>query len=124
MKQKRTILVVLMIFFLMSCTTIATLQQQWNKLTPNEKARIVVGGFQDQLNTLFDIGKAYVDKNPDKLPVWKSQVVPAFDTANKALKGYIILIGAGTATPEMLYKEIPPVIKSVISLLTNMGVKL
>jgi hypothetical protein len=88
----------------------------------NDKARIVVGGFQDQLNTLFDVGKSYVASHPDKVIEWKTKVIPAFDTANKSLRGYIVAIGMGTATPEAIFKEIPPLIISVVGLMQAMGV--
>jgi hypothetical protein len=110
------------IMVLAGCASVADLQTAWNKLTPNDKARIVVGGFQDQLNNLFDIGKGYVASHPEKATEWKTKVIPAFDTANKGLRGYIVAIGMGTATPEAIFKEIPPLIVSVVTLLQTMGV--
>lgn len=126
-KIRLTIIYFAVVTLLMGCASMANLQEAWNKLSPNNKARIVVGGFQDQLNTLFDLGKAYVTAHPDKLPMWKGQIIPAFDTANKMLRGYILLLGSidgGMVTPEQLYKEIPPIILSITKLLTSMGVKI
>jgi ABC-type Fe3+-hydroxamate transport system substrate-binding protein len=121
MKTKICMIAVL-IMALVGCATVANLQTAWNKLTPNDKARIVVGGFQDQLNNLFALGKSYVASHPEKATEWKTKVIPAFDTANKSLRGYIVAIGMGTATPEAVFKEIPPLIVSVVTLLQAMGV--
>jgi uncharacterized protein YceK len=121
MKVKSCFIVVI-IMALVGCASVANLQTAWNKLTPNDKARIVVGGFQDQLNTLFDVGKSYVASHPDKAIEWKTKVIPAFDTANKSLRGYIVTIGMGTATPEAIFKEIPPLIVAVVGLMQAMGV--
>lgn len=118
--KRKLCLAVLVMFVLASCASMANLQVGWNKLTPDGKARIIASGFQTQLDTLFDTGKAYVVANPDKLPMWKSQVVPAFDTCNKALKVYMV----SQSTPEAIYKEIPPLLKSVIASLKAMGVTL
>jgi hypothetical protein len=121
--MKRNICIIItLIVALVGCASVANLQTAWNKLTPNDKARIVVGGFQDQLNNLFDIGKSYVASHPDKVTEWKTKVIPAFDMANKSLRGYIVAIGMGTATPEAIFKEIPPLIVSVVTLLQAMGV--
>ena len=129
MKVLRNISVLfVLVVFMAGCASfgayMADLQSKWNKLTPNEKALIVVGGFQDQLSTLFATGKSYVAANPAKTEEWKTSVVPAFDTANRALKNYIILIGQGKCTPELVFKEIPPLVQSVITLLQAMGVKI
>jgi ABC-type Fe3+-hydroxamate transport system substrate-binding protein len=121
--MKRSICLFFVLVLLAGCATMTNLQTSWNKLTPNDKARVVVGGFQDQLNNLFDIGKVYVLANPDKAEQWKTKVIPAFDTANKSLRTYIIMVGMGTATPEMVFKEIPAMITSITDLLKVMGVK-
>jgi hypothetical protein len=121
--MKRSICLFFVLVLLAGCATMTNLQTSWNKLTPNDKARVVVGGFQDQLNNLFDLGRVYVLAHPEKAEQWKTKVIPAFDTANKSLRTYIIMVGMGTATPEMVFKEIPAMIVSVVDLLTVMGVK-
>jgi len=71
----------LVMIVLMSLVACATTQEKWNKLTPNEKARIVIGDIQGQLNGAFDSAKLQIGYKPE----WKTKVVPAFDVANKAL---------------------------------------
>jgi len=119
--KKKCLALVIVVLMIASCATIADLQAAWNKLTPDGKARIIAGGFQEQLTTLFDQGKAYVTANPDKQEIWKGQVVPCFDVANKSLRTYMI---SQSGTPEQIYKEIPPLIQSVITALKAMGVEL
>jgi len=128
--MKKNIAVLVICISLLSCnygcalfnSAINDIQASWNKLTPNERARIVVGGFQDQLKTLFDLGKSYVSSHPEKQTEWKTKVVPAFDTANKSARGYITMVGAGTATPDTVFKEMTPLVVSIANLLTAMGV--
>ena len=120
MYKRKLVLLVLIAMVLSSCASMANLQESWNKLTPDEKARIISSGFQTQLDTLFDTGKAYVVANPDKQAVWKTQAVPAFDTCNKALRVYMI----GNTTPEEVYNAIPPLLESVVKSLKAMGVSL
>lgn len=119
-KIRLTIIYFAVVTLLMGCASMANLQEAWNKLTPDGKARIIASGFQTQLDTLFDTGKAYVTANPDKQAVWKAQVVPAFDTCNKALRVYMI----GNTTPEEVYNAIPPLLESVVKSLKAMGVSL
>jgi len=119
-KIRLTIIYFAVVTLLMGCASMANLQEAWNKLTPDGKARIIASGFQTQLDTLFDTGKAYVTANPDKQAVWKAQVVPAFDTCNKALRVYMV----GNATPEKIYSEMPPLLESVVKSLKAMGVQL
>ena len=118
--KRKICLAIVMMLVLTSCASMANLQEAWNKLTPDGKARIIASGFQTQLDTLFDTGKTYVTANPDKQAVWKAQAIPAFDTCNKALKVYMV----GNATPEKIYSEIPPLLESVVKSLKAMGVKL
>lgn len=120
MYKRKLVLLVLIAMVLSSCASMANLQEAWNKLTPDGKARIIASGFQTQLDTLFDTGKAYVVANPDKQTVWKTQAVPAFDTCNKALRVYMI----GNTTPEEVYNAIPPLLESVVKSLKAMGVSL
>jgi len=118
MYKKSIVIGICLLFVLASC---ATFQDKWNGLQQNEKARVIVGGVQKELNDLFDIGKAYVDANPDKKEMWKGQVVPAFDTANKTIAAYIVFIGKGEATPEGAVNTLFPLLKSVVNLLASMG---
>ncbi len=118
MLPKKLVVVLCIMFLLAGC---ATFQEKWNALERNEKARVIVAGVQTELESLFDAGKAYVDANPDKKDMWKKQVVPAFDTANKTIAAYIVFIGKGEATPEGAVNTLFPLLKSIVNLLAAMG---
>ena len=118
MKTARIGIIVLLAFVMTGC---ATFQEKWNGLSDQERARVIVGGVQKQLTDLFAAGKAYVAANPDKKDEWQAKVVPAFDTANKAVATYIVMIGQGQATSEGAVKTLFPLLKSVIALMGAMG---
>ncbi len=127
MRTAKVSLALFVVLTLMACASIVDLQAKWNKLSEPEKTRIILGGFQDQLDNLFQAGKAHVVVNPSQQVVWKQKVIPAFDTANKTLRGLTILassIDAGNVTPQKVYETIPPLIQSVVKLMLAMGVKL
>jgi len=109
------------LFLLASC---ATVQDSWNKLTPDQKARIVVSDLQGQLGTAFDTAKAYVDVHPQYKDIWKSKVLPSFDVANTALAGAMKLAQQQQITPEQIYINIVPVLKKVIAAAAEMGLTL
>lgn len=108
----------LILTFLVSCVGI---QEKWNALTPDQKARVVVNDLQNQLNTLFDTGKAYITANPQYQDKWKKQIVPAFDVANKSLLSAMNLAKSGQITPDQVYSQVQPVLNSVINLLVSIG---
>lgn len=108
----------LILTFLVSCVGI---QEKWNALTPDQKARVVVNDLQNQLNTLFDTGKAYITANPQYQDKWKKQIVPAFDVANKGLLSAMTLAKSGQITPDQVYAQIQPVLNSVVNLLISIG---
>jgi hypothetical protein len=116
--KKKLFIPMILIMFLASC---ATIQDQWNKLTPDEKARIIINDLQTQLSNLWDTGKAYVDANPQYLDTWKQKIVPIFDTANKNLKVAITLSKMNQITPDMVYENIQPSINSIIVMLVQIG---
>jgi len=117
--MKRKIFIPIMLaMFLISC---ATIQDQWNKLTPDEKARIIINDLQTQLSNLWDVGKAYVEANPKYLDEWKNKIVPMFDTANKNIKVAITLSKLNQITPDMVYENIQPAINSIIVMLVQIG---
>jgi len=116
--KKSIVIGICLLFVLASC---ATFQEKWNALGRNERARVIVAGVQTELESLFDAGKAYVTANPDKQEMWKKQVIPAFDTANKSIAAYIVFIGKGEATPEGAVNTLFPLLKSVVNLLASMG---
>ena len=119
--MKRRIKLFLVMVILMSLVACTGIQEKWNALTPDEKARIVVNDIQAQLNTLFDTGKAYVVANPQYQEKWRTQVIPAFDLANKTIASATILAKAGKITPDQVYAQVQPVLNSVIALLVSIG---
>lgn len=122
MRRKSVAVAILLLFLVAGCATTQQMQDSWNKLTPNEKARIIVGGFQDSMESLFNTGKAYVTANPQHTDVWKQKAIPAFDAANKSIIVAINLCAAGGATPDVVYKSIQPTIEAVIAILRAIGV--
>lgn len=119
MKRQIKLLLVMVVF--LSLVACAGVQEKWNALTPDEKARVVVNDIQAQLNTLFDTGKAYVMANPKYQDKWKKEIIPAFDLANKTLASANILAKAGKITPDQVYGQVQPVLNSVIALLVSIG---
>lgn len=113
-----SIVMVLVLLMLIAC---ATLQQQWSKLTPDQKARIILNGLQDELSTAFDSGKAYVQANPKYRDVWKQKIVPAFNMANKAVASALKLANRGKMTDTEVYSTVQPLVTSTVSLLTSIG---
>jgi len=118
MRKIKFFVPILLVLMLVAC---AGVQEKWNALTPDEKARVVVSDIQAQLNTLFDTGKAYVMANPKYQDKWKGQIVPAFDLASKSLASATILAKAGKITPDQVYAQVQPVLNSVITLLISIG---
>lgn len=93
------------------------LQAQWNSLSNDEKSRIIINGFQDQLNSLFDTGKSFIEANPIHKDVWQKKAVPAFDLANNGIAKAIRLSLMGSYTPATAYKELQPLIDDVKNVL-------
>jgi len=118
MRKIRFIIPILLILTLVAC---AGVQEKWNTLTPDEKARVVISDIQAQLNTLFDTGKAYIMANPKYQEKWKKEIIPSFDVANKALASAMILAKAEKITPDQVYSQIQPLLNSVIALLVSIG---
>lgn len=114
--RKRQISLLLILLFLFACTTVQT---DYNKLTLDEKVRFKIGIAQSQLETLFDSGKSYVTTHPESQVIWKTKVIPAFDTANKTLRTIISM--QGTITPETIDAQMNPLIDSITNLLLDMG---
>jgi hypothetical protein len=118
-KLRLSMVMVVVLVVLAAC---ATTQQAWNKLTPDQKARVIIGGMQDQLDNLWTSGKAVSVSKPEFQPIWKEKIVPAFDAANKGLKFSVDLAMAGKLKPEDVYGQIQPLLNSVITLLSQIGV--
>lgn len=63
----------------------ATLQYKWEHATEAERARIVLSQFQKSLTTMFRVGSAYAERNPQFAPEWKGKILPSISAANKIL---------------------------------------
>jgi len=107
----------LVMIVLMSLVACATTQEKWNKLTPNEKARIVIGDIQGQLNGAFDSAKLQIGYKPE----WKTKVVPAFDVANKALADVIQIGKTKPLDPAMVYAMVQNQVSNVLNLCVQLG---
>lgn len=116
-----TFKVMLLLIVLVSMVACSGIQTQWDKLTPDQKARIVINDIQDQLQGLFTNGKAYVTANPQYQTVWNTKIVPAFNVANTNLASIIGLSKTSSITPEMVYSAVQQSVNSVILLLTQIG---
>ncbi len=100
-------------------------------LTPDQKARLAIDGMQSQLERDFDSCKMYVDKSTDPAvkTVWKAQVVPAFDKANRSLGSMIAAGGlisgtvSGNMTPDQVYAQMAPLLQNVVAQLVAIGFK-
>ena len=121
MKRFAVVSIYLVMVLMMVVGCVST---QWNNLTTDQKARIIGGGMQTQLSNLFDTGKAYVTANPQSQEVWKTKAIPAFDVANKTLLEGLKSAKSGTISPEDIIGKVQPLIDSLRSLLTAMGIKL
>lgn len=115
----RKLSVICIVMLLVGCSYFGTIQQKWDNLTSDEKARIIVNDMQGQLDNLFNAGKVYVTANPKYAGEWKGKIVPAFDTANKSLATVIAL--GSKATPDILYSKIQPQITSIVNMLIAIG---
>ena len=120
--MKRKVLMGMVNLVLLAClVSCAGIQEKWNVLTPDEKARIIVSDIQAQLNTLFDTSKAYVIANPKYQEKWRTQIIPAFDLTNESLASAMILAKAGKITPDQVYAQVQPILNSLITLLVSIG---
>ena len=108
------ILVALMVLLIGGCAA-------WDALTPDEKARTVVDGLQDQVGDMWKASKQYLALHPEYQEKWKAEIVPAFDLANKALKEVTVLASMELITPEEVRSRIMPLIMDVIRYLGEIG---
>lgn len=109
---------------LVLCLTLVILvgcAAQWELLTPDQKARATTDMIQIQLEETFDQAKAYIDVHPEHLEVWKAEIVPAFDLANKALKDVIELAQMEEITPAEVRARVNPLVNRVIIFLHKIG---
>jgi len=107
-------LVMVLMMSLMAC---ATTQEKWNKLTPDEKARIIIGDIQAQLDGAFDSAKLQIGHKPE----WKTKVVPTFDVANKVLADVIRIGKTKPLDPAMVYGMVQNQVSNVLNLCVQLG---
>jgi hypothetical protein len=114
------------VMLLLCCTLFAcgSVQEQWGKLSPDEQGRIIAGSLQDNLQTTWAAGTAYVARNPQYQEEWTQKIVPAFDVANKSLATYMTLMQDGKIAPDELFSKMSPLVKSVTDMLKAIGVSL
>lgn len=116
--RKVKFLVFLALIVLVAC---AGIQAKWNALTPDEKARIILNDFQGQLDNAFTQGKAYVTAKPELQVKWKTQIIPAFDVANKAIASAITLGKTKPLSPDVIYAQVQGQVTNVLNLLIQLG---
>lgn len=116
----RVALVLMVALALVNCAG-SQVQQSWNALSPGDKARVVLDGMQTELNTKFDQAKAYVMVNPQYQDTWKTKIVPAFDTTNRAIASSVILAKQEKLTPDQVYSQLQPMINNIINMLIQIG---
>ena len=118
MKKFRFVLPLLLCLVLIAC---AGLQDKWNALTPDEKARIIIGDIQGQLDNAFTQGKAYVTTKPQYAEKWKKEIVPSFSVANQSLASVIAIGKTKPITPEFVYARVMIEVTNVLNLLISIG---
>jgi len=119
MREWRALFVVGLVVLVLGCA--ADLQEKWNALSPGDQAKIILNQAQDQLTDSFRIGRDYVKSRPEFDGVWKSQIVPGFDVANKSILAALNMAGTGVVTPEKVYAEVMPLVKAVLDKLVEIG---
>ena len=108
--------------FLASCaTTGSNIQEQWEALTPDEQARVVISGFQKQVKNLLISTEAYVTANPKYLSNWKTKILPSADFTKKSLDALVDLRLTPNLTPDLVYSKIQPLINNLILLIGQIG---
>ena len=83
--MKRKVLPIFLVIMLMASFGCATLKDQWGKATEDERARLVLFGFQKSLKTTLQAGIDYVAIHPEKKADWQKKIIPMFDATNKIL---------------------------------------
>ena len=119
--RKIKLLSVLAVALLVVAACTATVQEQWDALASADQAKIILSQMQDQLTDNFRIAKEYIAARPQHDAVWKAEIVPAFDLANKAIKSALNLVAEGTITPDKVYTEVMPLVKIVLTKLVAIG---
>ncbi len=112
------LLMLLLSLYLSSC---ATIQDQWDKLTPDEQARIVIRGFQRNLTNLLVSTEAYVKANPKYSDSWKNKILPVAELVKKSLDSLIDIKQTPKLTPDLVYAKVQPLMNELILLIAQIG---
>lgn len=118
MKKLKIGPILLVLLFLISCTSF---QEKWNKLTPDEQARIVIKGFQRQVTNLLVSTEAYVKANPKYSDTWKNKILPSAELVKKSLDTLVDLKMTPKLTPDLVYQRVQPLINDLILLIGQIG---
>jgi hypothetical protein len=111
----------LVVTFGLMLSSCASLQNQWNSKTPDEKARIIIGGMQADLKSKLEIGRSYVEKNPQYIELWNTKILPTFKLANETLN-MLIQLGKNQPLTEMkIYESMSPYLNQIVNYLVQIG---
>jgi hypothetical protein len=92
------------------------------KLTEDETARLVVGGFQDASGVLFDAGKMFILAQPQYQGEWKTRIAPCFNQINKFLGGMAAGGSAGLKiTPQLVVNQLQTQVMDIVMVYTQWG---
>jgi hypothetical protein len=120
-KARLLIIPILLACMLISCAALQNVQDKWNLLTPEQKAQIVISDLQGQLDNAFTQSKVMVMAKPELVDKWKTQIVPAFDVANKALASVIAVGKTKPLTPEFVYAQAQALVTNALNFAIQIG---
>lgn len=109
------------VFLLITLVGCATLQDQWNKLTPDEQARVIIKGFQRQVTNLLISTEAYVKANPKYAENWKNKILPSAELVKQMLDVLIDLKTTPKLTPDLVYSKVQPLMNNLILFIGEIG---
>ena len=100
MRKRSLIVIPLVLLLLMGC---ATLKENWDKATPEQRAEVVLYGFQKALDAGLDAGIVYISAHPEKKLEWQTKIIPMFDATNKILRDLML---QGKAGKQLTYYDV------------------
>ncbi len=122
--MRRFKLSAIMIMVLVVLVACATLQQQWDKATPQEKSRLAISQFQLSLKSALDGGGVFVDANPKYRQVWKDKGLATAKVVNGLLDQFIKDLDAGKeVTFTTITIAVAGKMGEIIALVGSWGVK-
>jgi len=120
---KAAVMILLCLILVTSMTSCAFLKPAGDvKLTEDETARLVVGGFQDASGVLFDAGKMFILAQPQYQGEWKTRIAPSFNQINKFLGGLAAGGSAGLKiTPQLVVNQLQTQVMEIVTVYTQWG---